>query len=288
VILEHANLLTGLNIKDLSRSVATSCDIFAVMTEPHTAHDTFVVEGVDKIDVKNALHLRVEDGVPIVSGLLVVRSHVINFEVAECVSHGGGMRTSHSSVVGSRVANLRRRRGSGVRDRCVDLRSCRPAYSARRATNAPPTGTGRSSALWLRSHSVGDGARRVVLRVRSLLRTGVRRDRKTRRSLAHLVLRSQRLFLRGSMALLRLLRLLRTLRLTLLALLLTLLWRCETSLTATSHDTAKKAIAWGDRGRLRRSSMLGRSGHATLNSTLSGSIELMSQGADLVFVPADG
>jgi hypothetical protein len=34
--------------------------------------------------------------------------------------------------------------------------------------------------------------------------------------------------------------------------------------------------------------MLGRSGHATLKSALSSSIELMSQGTDLVLVPADG
>jgi hypothetical protein len=122
------------------------------------------------------------------------------------------------------------------------------------------------------------------LRVGSLLRTGVRGDRKTRRPLAHLMLRSQRLFLRRGMALLRLLRLLRALRLTLLGWLLTLLWRCETSLTAASHDTAEKAIAGGDRGGLRRGSVLRRSGHATLNSALSSSIELMSQGTDLVFV----
>lgn len=114
------------------------------------------------------------------------------------------------------------------------------------------------------------------MRVGSLLRTGVRGDRKTRRPLAHLVLRSQWLFLRGSMALLGLLRLLRALRLTLLALLLALLWRRETSLTAASHDAAKKTIAGSDRGRLRRSSMLRRTGYATLHSTLSGSIELMS------------
>ena len=137
-------------------------------------------------------------------------------------------------------------RGSGIRHRCVDLRSCRPAYSAGRAADTPPTRTGRSSALGLRSHSVRNRARRIVLRVRGLLRIGVRRDRQARRPLAHLVLRSQWLFLRRSMTLLGLLRLLRALRLTLLALLLTLLWRCKTSLTATSHDAAEKTITRGD------------------------------------------
>ena len=136
-------------------------------------------------------------------------------------------------------------RRSGIRHRCVDLRSCRSAYSAGRAADTPPARTGRSSALGLRSHSVRNRARRIVLRVRGLLRIGVRRDRQARRSLAHLVLRSQWLFLR-SMALLGLLRLLRALGLTLLALLLTLLWWCKTSLTATGHNAAEKTITRGD------------------------------------------
>ncbi|KAI6767872.1 hypothetical protein HG530_005881 [Fusarium avenaceum] len=112
VIFKHANLFTGLNIENLSGSVAASCNVFAVMTESNTANDTFVVERVDKVDIKDSLHLRIEDGVPILASLLVVGSHSINLKVAKCVSHSRCMRPAHSTVVGSRVANLRRSRTS--------------------------------------------------------------------------------------------------------------------------------------------------------------------------------
>lgn len=89
------------------------------------------------------------------------------------------------------------------------------------------------------------------MRVRSLLCIRVRRrDRKARRTLAHLVLRSQGLLLRRGVALLRLLLLLGTLGLALLALLLALLRGGKTSLTATSHDAAEKTIAGGNGWRL--------------------------------------
>jgi hypothetical protein len=112
-----------------------------------------------------------------------------------------------------------------------------------------------------------------------------RRDRKARRTLAHLVLRSQGLFLRRSVALLRLLLLLGTLRLALLALLLTLLRGGKASLTATSHNATEKTIAGGDRWRLLGgSSMLRRAGDTRLEAVLSSRINLMSQTSNLFFV----
>jgi len=83
VVLEHTNLFSGLHIEDLSRSIATSCNIFAVVTESHTANHTLMVQRVDEVDIEDALHLGVEDGIPIISRLLVVGGDVVNFEITE-------------------------------------------------------------------------------------------------------------------------------------------------------------------------------------------------------------
>jgi len=202
VVLKHANLFTSLNIKDLGRSIATSCNILAIMAEPNAAHDTLVVERVDKVYIQNTLDLGVENRIPILSSLLVVRGHRIDFKIAESVANGGSMRASHSTVFGSRMADLRGGCTSRVRHGRVDLRSSR-SNGTWWTTDTPSTGAGRGGALRLGAHPVGNGARRIVLRVRSLLRVGVRRrNRQSRRPLAHLVLRSQRLFLRRGMPLL--------------------------------------------------------------------------------------
>lgn len=142
MIFKHANLFTGLNIENLSGSVAASCNIFAVVTKSNTANDTFVVERVDEVDIKDSLHLRIEDGVPILASLLVVGSHSINLKVAKCVSHSRCMRPAHSTVVGSRVANLRRSRTSRVGNGSINLGGCRTADSTWRTTNTPSTWTG--------------------------------------------------------------------------------------------------------------------------------------------------
>jgi hypothetical protein len=289
VVLKNTNLLTSLHVKDLGRSVAASRNILSIVTEPHTANHTFVVERVDKVDIENALHLRVEDGIPVLARLLVVGSHSINFEIAQSVSHGRSARAPHASVVGSRVANLRRRRVSGIRDWSVNLRS-RRSDGIRRSADTSSAGARRGSALRrLRSHTVGDWAWRVALRVRSLLGTGMRgRDRKARGTLTHLVLRSHLLLLRRGMALLRWLLLLSALWLLLLALLLTLLRRCKTSLAATSHYATEETIAGGDRWRLLGGcSVLRRSGEAGLRGTFSGRLELVSEHANLLLIPID-
>lgn len=289
MILENTNLLTSLHVKDLGRSVATSRNILSIMTESDAAHNTFVVERVDKVDVENALHLRVEDGIPVLARLLVVRSHRINFEIAQGVSHRGRTRATHASMVGSRVADLGRRRVSGIRDRSVDLRS-RRSDGIRRSADTSSARARRGSALGrLRGHAVGDWAWGVALGVRSLLGVGVRRrDRKARWSLTHLMLRSHLLLLRRGMALLRWLLLLSALRLLLLALLLTLLRRRKTSLAATSHYATEETIAGCDRWRLLGGcSVLRWSRQAGLRGTFSGGLELVSEHANLLLIPID-
>lgn len=65
LVLEDADLLSGNNVENLSRSVAARRNIFAIMAESDAADNTLVLEGVDQVNVKDARHARVEDGKPI-------------------------------------------------------------------------------------------------------------------------------------------------------------------------------------------------------------------------------
>lgn len=287
VVLENTDLLTSLNVENLGRSVAASGDVLTIVTEPHAAHNAFVAEGMDQVDIQNALHLGVEDGIPVVASLLVVGSHSIDLEIAEGVTNGRSARTTHASVVGSGMADLRRLGVAGIGHGSVDLRS-RGADGVGGPADASPARAGRSSALRrLGTHAIGDGALRIALGVgRLLLAAGVRRDGEAGRALSHLVLRSQLLLRRRVLLGRRLLLLLRGRLLTLLLALLLLLGRGETSLAAASHDTAKETVAGRDGRRLlRRAGVLRRAGDARLRGTFSGSLELMSEHADLLLVP---
>ena len=82
VILKNADLLSSLDIENLGRTVATSGNILAVMAETNAADDTLVSQGVYQVDVKDALDLRVENGVPVVASLLVVRCHSIDLKIS--------------------------------------------------------------------------------------------------------------------------------------------------------------------------------------------------------------
>jgi hypothetical protein len=42
-----------------------------------------MVQRVDEVDIEDALHLGVEDGIPIISRLLVVGGDVVNFEITK-------------------------------------------------------------------------------------------------------------------------------------------------------------------------------------------------------------
>lgn len=72
LVLENADLVTSLNIVDLSRSVASRRDKFAIGAEPHAADHTLVLESVNQINIQNTGHRLVENGPPIVLDLLDV------------------------------------------------------------------------------------------------------------------------------------------------------------------------------------------------------------------------
>jgi hypothetical protein len=107
VILKNADLLASLYVEDLGGAVAASRDVLAVMAEAHAADDALMNEGVYEVNVKHALHLRVENGVPISAELLVLSWERFDIEVTEVVTNRrGSARATHASMVGGRMANL--------------------------------------------------------------------------------------------------------------------------------------------------------------------------------------
>lgn len=206
MVLKNTNLFTSLHVENLRRSITTRRDILAIMTEAHTANHTFVAQGVHQVDIQDALDLRVENGVPIVASLLVMRSDGIDFQVTESVANGRNARTTHASVIRSGMADLWRLRVAGIGNGGVDLGSRGPD-GVRWAADAPATGARRSGTLRrLRAHAVGNGTSWVGLRVGRLLAAWVRRgDGQAGRALGHLMLRAHLLLLgRSVLALLRL------------------------------------------------------------------------------------
>lgn len=215
MILQDADLFTSLDVKDLGGAVAASCNIFAVVAEPHAADHTLVGERVHQVDIEHALNGRVEDGVPVAAVLLVVRRNRLDLEVAKRIANAAS--ATHARIR-SRMADLRRSIG-GIRRGSVDLRGGR---ADGRAADTSTARTGRRCARrTLRTHAIG------TLRITTigrLLGVGVRRTRHGGRTLGHLVLRTHLLFLWRSVR----------------------LGRSEALLVAAGHDATKQTITWGD------------------------------------------
>lgn len=264
VVLEDADLFASLDIKDLSRAVAAGGDVLAVVAEADAADDALVGEGVDEVDIEDALDLGVEDGVPVIAGLLVVGGDSVNLEVAQGVSHGGG--TGAEAVVGGGMADLRRSI-SGICRRRVDLRGGRADGVGGTADAAASPGAGRGGGLGrLRAHAVGGRALGVALLVLRLLGVGVRGAGRARRAGGHLVLlRAHLLLLLGGRAV--------------------LLGGSQALLVATGHDAAEEAVAGSDGGWLRRAGVLGRTGHTRSRGALASGLELVPEHADFFLVP---
>jgi hypothetical protein len=292
-ILQDAQLLSRLNIVDLSRPVAARGNILAVMTEPNAAHDTFVCQGVDQIDVKHAGDAVVEDGKPVVARLLSRGRQTVGIQIAEGIAYRGtgrrGVRPADASMVRRGVADLGRLGGTREGDRSVNLRG-RRSHGAGRPTDTTTSRAGRSRALgglrpdavsgrsprvgllllrWgrlLLGRLLGRLLRRLLLLEVLGLRLG-RRDRKAGRTLSHLMLRAELLVLlrrgrRGSEA---------------------------GSLTSAGHYAVEEAVAGGDRGRLlRRAGVRRRPAVHTGRGVAAGDLELAAEMLDLIFVPFRG
>lgn len=84
---------TTFDIVDLSRAVAASCYVAAVLRETNTAHDAAVSDGVHEVDVQLTLDSGVVDDPPSVIGpgdftnLLELRRKVVDVQVSERVAN---------------------------------------------------------------------------------------------------------------------------------------------------------------------------------------------------------
>lgn len=77
IILQSSYQLSSRNIKYLRRAVATSSNIFAVIAKSYTANNAIVNEVMDKVDIQDARHFRVENGVPVGTFSLLARGKLV-------------------------------------------------------------------------------------------------------------------------------------------------------------------------------------------------------------------
>jgi hypothetical protein len=77
-VLQMLDLLATLNVKDLSRSVATSSNKSSITTETNTANYTLVGQVVDKLNVQGATDTGVENSVPVFTLALEVAGKSFN------------------------------------------------------------------------------------------------------------------------------------------------------------------------------------------------------------------
>lgn len=121
VVLQNANLFTTRNIVNLSRPVATSGNIFAVMAESHTANNAIVCERVDQIDIENSRDLWVKNSVPVGSVLLIVRGNCIKLQLTKSITNRWRGSWPTNAMFGGGVADLGRLRAARVRNGSINL-----------------------------------------------------------------------------------------------------------------------------------------------------------------------
>lgn len=85
-ILQMLDLLSTLNIEDLSRTVATSSNESSITAETNTADYTLVGQVVDELNVQSATNAWVENSVPVFSLALEVAGKSFNGQVDQLVA----------------------------------------------------------------------------------------------------------------------------------------------------------------------------------------------------------
>jgi hypothetical protein len=80
-ILQVADLLSGIHIKDLSTAIATSSNVAAIMAESNTAHHTLMRKIVHQIDIESARRTRVINSMPVFTHALEMRRQLLRVKV---------------------------------------------------------------------------------------------------------------------------------------------------------------------------------------------------------------
>jgi len=84
-ILQSCDILAGGHGEDLSRTVASSCKVFAVAAETHAADNAVMHEVMNKFDIEDTLHFGVENSVPIGALFLLRAWQIIGIPIGEHV-----------------------------------------------------------------------------------------------------------------------------------------------------------------------------------------------------------
>jgi hypothetical protein len=126
LILKGGYILAGSDIKNLSRSITASGDVFAIATESDAANNTVVNQVVDELNVQYSLHFGVEDCVPIGTFPFLGGRKIIWVPVGERVAWTFTDKLS----CGCRARDLRRSARGGVVELMSLLRSGRSWWSS--------------------------------------------------------------------------------------------------------------------------------------------------------------
>lgn len=85
-VLQMLNLLAALDIKDLSRTIATSSNESSITAETNTADYTLVGQVMDELNVQSATNAWVENSVPVFTLALEVAGESFNSQVNQLVA----------------------------------------------------------------------------------------------------------------------------------------------------------------------------------------------------------
>lgn len=80
------DLLTGLNVVDLSTAIAARRHEAPILTEPNTANHALMRKVVHQLDVKPPRHTGIEDRMPVLSNSLHMRRELLRIEVTQLIA----------------------------------------------------------------------------------------------------------------------------------------------------------------------------------------------------------
>lgn len=90
-VLKNRDAMSGLDVEDLSGSVAAGGNKSTIETKAHTAYHALVVKGMDKIHIKHTLYSGIENGEPIVTFAFEMWWESVRVKIAKAVANVHGI-----------------------------------------------------------------------------------------------------------------------------------------------------------------------------------------------------
>ena len=78
--MKNTDLGSSDNVEDLGRAVASSGNIFSIVTESNTAHYTLMLKSMDEINIEHTGHFWIEDRKPILLYLFLRRRQTLEVQ----------------------------------------------------------------------------------------------------------------------------------------------------------------------------------------------------------------